>query len=198
MQCLFSYVHLFSARSELTQISFQAGLFSAVLTAFLVPKIQDLKVNPEDQSAYYQNQTVHMLDRISQQFASVDRRISSNYTPPLPYTFHASVSDRRVNLFWLISLLCSLSAAILATLVQQWARVYMRIFQRSRDPLKAARIRVFLFEGAHRLPSVMEFVPGLIHISVILFLWGLGDLVLHIDKTVFITTPVENWSVLRV
>jgi hypothetical protein len=122
-----------------------------------------------------------MLSRTSQQ-------LSSNYTP-YP-TFHASVSDRRVNIYWLISLVCSLSAALLATLVQQWARAYMRIFQQSRNPLKSARIRLFLFEGAKRLPLVAELVPGLIHISLILFLWGLGDIIFYIDKTVFITTVV--------
>ena len=66
----------------------------------------------------------------------------------------------------------------------------MRVFQQSRNPLKAARIQLFLFEGAERLPSVAEFVPGLIHISLILFLWGLCDIVLYIDKTVFITAVV--------
>ena len=170
-----------SAQPALTSISFQAGLFSAVLTAFVVPKIQDLKVNPADQSAYYQNQTAYTLGRISQQLAS-------SYTP-YP-TFHPSSSDRRVNIFWLISLVCSLSAALLATLVQQWARAYMRIFQQSRNPLKAARIRLFLFEGAERLPPVAEFVPGLIHISLVLFLLGLGDIIFHIDKTIFVATAV--------
>ena len=167
---------------------FQAGLFSAVLTAFVVLKIPDLKVNPADVSAYYQNQSAYTLGRISQQLASVEPQISSNYTP-YP-TFHPSASDRRVNIYWLISLVCSLSAALLATLVQQWARAYMRIFQRSRNHLRAARIRLYLFEGAQRLPSVAEFVPGLIHISLILFLWGLGDIILHIDKAVFIPTAV--------
>jgi hypothetical protein len=181
-------VYLFIARPALTSISFQAGLFSAILTAFVVPKIQDLKVDPADQSAYYQNQAAYMLSGISQQLASVNPQIPSNYTP-YP-TFHATASDRRVNIYWLISLVCSLSAALLATLVQQWARAYMRIFQQSRNPLKAARIRLFLFEGAKRLPSVAEFVPGLIHISLILFLWGLGDIILYIDKTVFIATVV--------
>ena len=188
MRSLFSYVHLFSARPALTSILFQAGLFSAILTAFVVPKIQDLKVDPADQSAYYQHQTAYMLSGISQQLASVDPQIPFNYTP-YP-TFHSTASDRRVNIYWLISLVCSLSAALLATLVQQWARAYMRIFQQSRNPLKAARIRLFLFEGAKRLPSVAEFVPGLIHISLILFLWGLGDIILYIDKTVFIATVV--------
>jgi hypothetical protein len=130
-----------------------------------------------------------MLDRISQQLASVGSQIPTNFTPPSPYpTFHPSASDRRVNIFWLISLVCSLSAALLATLVQQWYRAYMNVFQQSRSPLKAARVQLFLFEGVERLPMVAEAVPGLIHISLILFLWGLGDIILHIDKTVFIAT----------
>ena len=148
-------------------------------------------MNPADQSAYYQNQTNYMLDRISQQLASVDRQIAYDLTPSLPYpTFHISTSDRRVNIFWLISLVCSLSAALLATLVQQWVRAYMRVFQQSSNPLKTARIRQFLFEGAKRLPTVAEFVPGLIHISLVLFFCGLGDLIFQIDKAVFITTLV--------
>ncbi|KAF8492147.1 hypothetical protein F5888DRAFT_1731188 [Russula emetica] len=169
-----------------------AGLFSAILTAFLVPKIQDLMVNSADQSAYYQNQTVQILDRISQQLASTGDQISTNSNPPLPPypTFHPSASNRRVNIIWLISLVCSLSAALLATLVQQWVRAYMRVFQQSSNPLKTARIRQVLFEGAKRLPTVAEFVPGLIHISLILFFWGFGDLIFQIDTAVFITTMV--------
>ena len=148
-------------------------------------------MNPADQSAYYQNQTVHVLDRMSQQLASVGRQIPSNYTPPLPYpTFHPSASNSRVNIYWLISLVCSLSAGLLATLVQQWTRAYMRIFQQSRKPLKAGRTRQFSFEGAQSLPTVAEFVPWLIHVSPILFFWRLVDLIFQIDKTVFITTVV--------
>ena len=132
-----------------------------------------------------------MLDRISQQLASAGSQIPTNLTPPSPYpTFHASASDRRVNIFWLISLVCSLSAALLATLVQQWYRAYMSVFQQSRNPLKAARVRLILFEGVERLPMVAEAVPGLIHVSVILFFWGLGDNILQIDKAVFVSTAV--------
>ena len=160
-----------------------------------MPQINTLQVNPADQSVYYQNQSAQILDRISQQLASVG---TTSVSPPPPYptpassypTFHASASDRRVNIFWLISLVCSLSAALLATLVQQWVRAYMRIFQHSSNPLKTARIRLFLFEGAELLPMVAEVVPGLIHVSVILFFWGLGDTILQTDNLVFIFTVV--------
>ena len=132
-----------------------------------------------------------MLDRISQQLASAGSQISTNFTPLSPYpTFHPSASDLRVSMIWLISLVCSLSAALLATLVQQWVRAYMRIFQHSSNPLKTARIRSFLFEGVERLPMVAEAVPGLIHFSVIFFLWGLGDTILQIDTTVFVVIVV--------
>jgi len=154
----------------------------------VVLKIPDLKVNPAEQSAYYQRQSVQLL---SQQSPSVGGQMPTNFTSPPPYPpFHISASDRRVNIFWLISLICSLSAALLATLVQQWARAYMRTFQQSRKPLTAARIRLFLSEGAKRLPTVAEFVPGLIHISLILFFCGLGDLIWQIDKTVFIAIVI--------
>ncbi len=66
----------------------------------------------------------------------------------------------------------------------------MRTFQQSRNPLRAARIRLFLSEGAKRLPTVAEFVPGLIHISLILFFCGLCDLIWQIDKRVFIAIVI--------
>jgi Family of unknown function (DUF6535) len=89
-----------------------------------------------------------------------------------------------------MSLVFSLSAALVATLVQQWVRSYMRVFQRSSNPLKTSRIRLFLFEGVEFLPVVAEAVPGLIHISLFLFFLGLGDVILNINTTVGVTTVI--------
>ncbi|KAI0278417.1 hypothetical protein BGY98DRAFT_917075 [Russula aff. rugulosa BPL654] len=178
-----------------------AGIFSAVLTAFLVPKIQDLKVDSADQSAYYQNQTVHMLDRISQQLASIGDQISIDSNSPLPYpTFYPSVSDMRVNLSWLFSLICSLFAAFLATLVQLWSKNYMHIFQQANNPLRFARTRVSLFEGPKRLSELAEAVHGLMQISVMLFLWGLGDAIGQINRNIFlfVLPPIAMGSCLYI
>ena len=95
-----------------------------------------------------------------------------------------------MNVYWLISLICSLSAALLATLVQQWVRAYMRIYQRSSNPLKTARIQVFLYESVEHLPVVAEAVPGFIHLSLILFFLGLADTVLNINTSVGVTTMI--------
>ena len=66
----------------------------------------------------------------------------------------------------------------------------MHIFQQASNPLQIARFRVFLFEGSERLPVLAEVVLGLIHISLILFFWGLGDLILQIDTAIFVIITV--------
>ena len=153
--------------------------------------MQDLRVNPAQQSAYYQQQTVQMLAQISQQIALIGSQIPLNATAPLPYPpFHPSSSDFRVNVFWLMSLVCSLCATLLSALVQQWVRVYFRVTQKSGSPLMKARIRQYFFEGVARLPAVAEFPLGLVHLSLILFSLGLADTILNINTSVGVTTII--------
>jgi hypothetical protein len=91
-----------------------------------------------------------------------------------------------------MALLFSLSAALLATLVQQWVRDYMHVFQRYGDPLKSARIRQYLYEGCEGwyMPVVAEAVPGLLHVSVFLFFVGLANFVLNTNRTVGLSTII--------
>jgi hypothetical protein len=100
--------------------------------------------------------------------------------------------DVRINAYWFMSLVFSLSAALLATLVQQWVRDYMHVFQRYSHPLKSARLRQYLYEGAEGwyMPVVAEFVPGLVHMSLFLFFLGLGDSLLNVNTTIGITTTI--------
>jgi hypothetical protein len=70
----------------------------------------------------------------------------------------------------------------------------MRVYQRSGSPSKRTRIRQYLFEGVKRLPVVAEAPPCLIHLSLVLFLLGLGDSVLKIDTIVGVATVVPmSW-----
>ena len=164
-------------------------MFSAVLTAFVVPKIQDLRADPAQQSVYYQNQSLQILAQISQQIASLGTQIPLNVTQPLPYpTFYPSASDRRVNVFWLMSLVFSLSASLLATVVQQWARSYLRVYQGPKNPLKTARVQMFFSDGLILMPIMAEATPGLVHASVFLFFAGLGESILNINTTVGVAT----------
>ena len=181
----------------------QAGLFSAVLTAFIIDSKQNLKVNPQDEMVYYLQQNVAILDQISRQISSIAPQISVSRNPAPPYTgFKLSASDIRVNVFWFMALIFSLLAALLATLVQQWVRDYMHGFQRYSDPLKRARLRQYLHEGSKGwcMPIVAEAVPGLLHVSLFLFFVGLCDFVLNVNTKVGVstTTPIAITGLLYI
>jgi hypothetical protein len=152
---------------------------------------------------YYQQQNVALLAQISQQIFSIAPHVSIPSSLPPPYPdFKPSSSNVRVNAYWFMSLVFSLSAALLATLVQQWVRDYMHVFQRYSHPLKSARLRQYLYEGAEGwyMPVVAEFVPGLVHMSLFLFFLGLGDSLFNLNTTIGITTtiPIAVCSLLYV
>ncbi|KAH9958758.1 hypothetical protein BC827DRAFT_549816 [Russula dissimulans] len=157
-----------------------AGLFSAALTAFIIDRCQNIQQTPAQQSVFLQQQTVVLLNQISIQISSLGplASVSANLTLP---SATPSSSDVRVNIYWFMSLVSSLSAALLATLVQRWARDHMYIFQRYSHPLKVARIRQYLHEGVEGwyMPAIAEAVPGLVHISLFLFFLGLADFLLN-------------------
>ncbi|KAH9972335.1 hypothetical protein BGW80DRAFT_1139832, partial [Lactifluus volemus] len=90
------------------------GLFSAALAALLTVSVQDLKSNPQDTTAFY-------LANIYQLLA--DPNISSILaTPVQPPVFSPPKSAVLVNSLWFLSLVISLTSALLATMLQQWAR----------------------------------------------------------------------------
>jgi hypothetical protein len=173
------------------RVFLQAGLFSAVLTSFLVQSIQALQPNPAQQSVYYQEQSLAVLVQISHQMASIAPQVSIPSTLPQPYLAPSpSPSDLLVNICWIVSLICSLSAALLAILIQQWVRSYMQVFQLYDHPLKRARFRQFFFEGAKGMPRLAELVPALIHLSLFLFFVGLSVSMLDINTAVGFFTVV--------
>ncbi|KAH9009415.1 hypothetical protein EDB83DRAFT_2234833, partial [Lactarius deliciosus] len=181
-----------SLKGDMDGVLIFAGFFSIALASFLVDKIHDLQADPAQQMVYYQQQNVALLAQISQQVSTLAPQVSIPSALPLPYVFNLNPSDVRVNAFWFMSLVFSISAALLATLVQQWVRDYMHVFQRYSNPLKSARLRQYLYEGAEGwyMPVVAESVPGLVHVSLFLFFVGLGDSLFNVNTTVGVTTIV--------
>ena len=87
-----------------------------------------------------------------------------------------------------MSLVMSLTCALLATLLQQWARRYLKITDQSRyRPHKHARIRAFFFEGVEKclLPWTVDALPTLLHISLFLFFAGLVVFLCNVNLTIF-------------
>jgi Family of unknown function (DUF6535) len=93
-----------------------------------------------------------------------------------------------VNSLWFLSLAISLSCAMLATLLQQWSRRYIKITQPKRcRPEERARTRAFFADGAVKLHVswVVDALPTLVHLSLFIFFAGLLIYLFNIDHTVF-------------
>jgi Family of unknown function (DUF6535) len=143
---------------------------------------QDLKPNSQDTSAFYLGNIYEVLAD-----ANVTRAAK-----PLPFSppRHAVW----VNLLWFLSLVMSLSCALLATSLHQWARRYIRLTQPARcNPEKRARMRGFFANGVERMhiPWAVEGLPTLLHLSLFLFFAGLVVFLLNLNQKVF--TGVVWW-----
>lgn len=86
-----------------------------------------------------------------------------------------------------MSLIISLTCALLATLLQQWSRRYLRLTGTRHSLHKRARIRAFFAEGLEKryFPWVVEALPTLLHASVFLFFAGLPISQFGTNRTVF-------------
>ena len=92
----------------------------------------------------------------------------------------------------------SLTGALLAVFIQQWAQSYLQATQGRRSPRERARIRIYHAEGLEKLYLhwVTRAVPILIHISLFLFFSGLPIFLFNVNRTVF--NVVVTWLALCV
>ncbi|KAI0067032.1 hypothetical protein BV25DRAFT_1912367 [Artomyces pyxidatus] len=154
------------------------GLFSATVAAFLIESYKQLSADSGDA-------TVQLLGQLLNQTAIASRGLVVDFAKPLP-TFQPTASAIRVNAMWFTSLILSITCALAATLMQQWARQYRQVTQRQAAPHRRARIRAYLFEGVERfgMARAVEYLPTLLHASVFLFFTGLFDFMLAINTIV--------------
>ena len=162
----------------------KTGLFSATVASFIIESYQNLSPDPSDT-------TNALLTQISQQLVNI-----SNGTPLVIIAdksgqpFQPTASAVRVNVLWFLSLTLSLSCALSATLMQQWARRYQELAQRRGAFHRRGRMRAYIFDGINRfgMARAVATMPTLLHISVFLFFAGLIDFLFPIYTTVAYTT----------
>ena len=129
---------------------------------------------------------VALLQHIAQQ-QSPSSAVPAQAVPSLPsQSFGAPASAIRLNIFWALSLFLSLCCALLATLVQQWARIYLANIQQYRRPQTRGRARAFLSMGIKRFGfnHVVNTIISVLHVSVLLFVAGLLEFFFSLDTTV--------------
>ena len=159
----------------------EIGLFSTIVAAFIIEFYKHL--SPDSG-----NQTVALLGQISHQLANFPNgtySITANQPSP------PSASMIWANSLWLISLVLSLSSALIATMLQQWARRYVET-PKTSDPNHRARVRSFLFLGTeiYKMQILSQLAFSLLHLSLYLFFAGLVIVFHTINKNVAIAAEV--------
>ncbi|KAL0959290.1 hypothetical protein HGRIS_014555 [Hohenbuehelia grisea] len=143
-----------------------AGLFSAVLTTFVVQTSQSLSSDHAAISASL------LLELVSIQRAMANGTSIASI-PLTDTTSGPSRGDVWVNALWFTSLTLSLSTALLAVLVRQWLHQYTAItYGTSRD---RSLIRQYRNDGLMkwRVTVIISVLPVLLHVALGLFLVGL-------------------------
>jgi hypothetical protein len=140
--------------------------------------IQDVYPNSQDTANFY-------LANIYQLLADPNR---SNFSlPSSPPTFSPPTYAVWVNSLWLLSLVISLTCALLATLLQQWARKYNTVTQPRLGAHMRVSMHAFFSYGVEKflLPWAVEALPTLLHLSLYLFFSGLLVFLWNINLTMF-------------
>ncbi|KDQ06956.1 hypothetical protein BOTBODRAFT_98037, partial [Botryobasidium botryosum FD-172 SS1] len=150
------------------------GLFSAIVTAFLVEAYKGLS---EDTTAI--NNT--LLRQISASMGNAQPEGSLQLTP-----FEATRSAVRVNCLWFASLIISLSATIVTVLAKQWIDDYDDYKKYPGSSRERGRIRQSRYANLQQwgVPTIIESLPTLLLIALGLFFTGLVDFLWAVDVTV--------------
>ncbi|KAG8883435.1 hypothetical protein FRB98_003131 [Tulasnella sp. 332] len=153
-----------------------AGLFSATNTAFIVPSLNNLGAGPADQT----NHLIQLLlvNGTNKDFTPAELTVSP---------FVPSRAAVRQNSLFIASLGCSLLAAAGAVLAKQWLQYYKRAG--TTGPIRDQGMkRTKKFIGAEKwgLVHVVESLPGLLLVSVALFVAALVDYLWEVHRSVAI------------
>ncbi|PSR74777.1 hypothetical protein PHLCEN_2v9574 [Hermanssonia centrifuga] len=154
-----------------------AGLFSAVLTAFVVPAYGMLQQDNVQVSADFLARISAKLDsfQITPSFINSTASPNPSASGGSVSSFTVSTSARWINILWFLSLLFSLSSALFGILAKQWIREYLQWNQTTASPRENILLRQLRSEAwvKWKVPAGIAAIPALLEVAVVLFLLGL-------------------------
>ncbi|KAJ6625879.1 hypothetical protein B0H10DRAFT_2001191 [Mycena sp. CBHHK59/15] len=155
------------------------GLFSAVLTTFIIQSYQLMLPDATDT-------TNALLTRlISLQFndTSIVKTVSFGNGP------QSTVRQIHwVNGLWFSALACSLSTALISMLAKQWLQAYLPNASGSSRQRARQRQARFMHLQAWHVPGIINALPLLLHVALLLFFAGLVVLLWSIDLGITLAT----------
>ncbi|KAK0492116.1 hypothetical protein EDD18DRAFT_1080102, partial [Armillaria luteobubalina] len=147
-----------------------AGLFSAVVTTFVVQTSQSLQPNYTAMSASLLYESV-LVQRAIANGSSVDSIAPSPLNPTI--AFVPATTDIWVNGLWFVSLFLSLTTALVAVLVKQWLHHYVAL--PSGTPRDRSFTHQFRYAGFQkwRVQVIIGLLPVFMHLALAIFLVGM-------------------------
>ncbi|EEB90668.1 hypothetical protein MPER_11093 [Moniliophthora perniciosa FA553] len=148
------------------------SLFSAVVTAFLFESYHWLSEDLEDT-------TVALLTQISMQ-------LNGSTSIPERAPFESDPSSIRINCFWFLSLVFSLTSALFGLLCKQWVREHQRDTH-TRTPGEALALRQLRRESFEKwgVSSFLSALPILLEIALLLFFVGVLEMLWSLNHIPF-------------
>ncbi|EEB89832.1 hypothetical protein MPER_12031, partial [Moniliophthora perniciosa FA553] len=139
-------------RDDIDTLLVFAGLFSAVVTAFVIESYQSC----------------------------------SQATPFEPSQFKPDASSIRINVFWFLSLILSLTSALFGLLCKQWIREHQRDTT-TRTPGEALALRQLRRDsfGKWGVSSFLSALPIFLEVALLLFFAGVLDLLWNRHPVLF-------------
>ncbi|KAK0474757.1 hypothetical protein IW261DRAFT_523635 [Armillaria novae-zelandiae] len=156
-------------RDNVNLLLISAGLFSAVVTAFVVQSSQNLQPDYAAMSASLLYELV-LIQRAVANGSSVNV-VTSPLDPSI--AFVPTTTDIWVNGLWFTSLFLSLTTALVAVLVKQWLHHYVAL--PSGTPRDRSLLRQFRYAGFRKwhVQIIIGLLPVVIHLALMIFLVGL-------------------------
>ncbi|PPQ74062.1 hypothetical protein CVT26_006943 [Gymnopilus dilepis] len=164
---------------EVQNLLIFAGLFSAVLTAFVIESYKNLQPDPNDR----------IIDLLSQISAGVQGH-SDNITlarASASDSFSPAPSSVRINAFWFTSLVLSLTTVLIGIVCLQWIREHKKYPARMapRDKFAILYMRTEALQQWY-VPEIFAALPILLQFALLLFFAGLIDFTLPFGIKIFI------------
>ena len=171
----------------------QAGLFSAILTAFLVqtyPMLQADNTDTTNQllalsvSTQLRTAGTIITDALNKTLTSLADAASSSFSP--------STATRWINILFFLSLVFSLAAALFSILAKQWIREYIKWnspLSLPRENVLVRQIRIEAWED-WQVSMILSSIPIFLELGMVLFLAGVIILLWTLDDIVAIVVTI--------
>ncbi|KAJ7079080.1 hypothetical protein B0H15DRAFT_520511 [Mycena belliarum] len=153
------------------------GLFSAVLTTFVIQAYALMLPNPTET-------TNVLLAQLAGQSNTTHATLVSSTPQSSPRQIHW------VNGLWFSALACSLSTALISMLAKQWLQAYLpNVSGSPRHRARQRQARYMHLEAWH-VPGIINALPLLLHLALLLFFAGLVVLLWSVDLAITLATWV--------